>query len=423
MTINSDLPSPSTTTELLVELIEAWAARQDTTSAELIEQLYAYTIPRQDAYEEPFQSILDGIYWSTRRPSLEDFYAERLSKLIIELLAGEDPGRRPHDLLYNIFMLAVGLQRPAVLGPVLQDIYFNKLSKLRAICGSKFDIRILNSLRTALTVNQHNRAMWPLWQKYSRQEHVEEMEGTPLEALQGAIFLPTDSQHADQSSKQADDLPDYDAIGEVLKGVAAWCAPLHDRRKTFRECTRQLKRQIPDLEDWDMQLIMMADKHDWPRWAVESLDSLAIFDEPAEDNQPVFAYLWTPIVESLPESYRTLEASYCGDRVKKIEILTGSEYIKTLARCFERPRQVNPWSDDASVTAIMLAVPTMLWEQALKSKLQPSKHPADERHDYAGHQRLFPLSTTPIKLNTSQLEQIQKRRLKTGQAFVLSARI
>src|SRR5262249_49073958 len=133
--------------------------------------------------------------------------------------------------------------------------------------------------------------------------------------------------------------PYMDALGEALQGMAAFLEGNPDRRPQFRALIQRVKEAYPDRERWDLDLVLLADRHHFPGWAVECLPSL-FFVCDAKDNART-VLLWQPLSGYLEE---TLMEKYCaGGRIVQSSVSKEiPQWFYTLAEKVEERRNDFP---------------------------------------------------------------------------------
>lgn len=121
-------------------------------------------------------------------------------------------------------------------------------------------------------------------------------------------------------------------LGEELRELAFRIAFRHDRRLLFR----QTLAQFAATRRWPERVIDLAEKAQWPAWAVQSIPQRYI--EVKREDTHVIALVWQPFlegVERLPNVHTI--APFCGGEILRVRApLDVGEFLKDLDGAFAK---------------------------------------------------------------------------------------
>src|SRR5207253_9557411 len=90
-------------------IVTNWLMKEDWNMSQLMDWLQGYGLPFAGDADEPYLWLLRGIPEASERHVTEVQFAGRVAALIRECPDVERPGKRPDQILYNLFMLCAGL--------------------------------------------------------------------------------------------------------------------------------------------------------------------------------------------------------------------------------------------------------------------------------------------------------------------------
>jgi hypothetical protein len=236
--------------------VSSWLSSDDWNSTRLIDWFQGYDLPALGHEEEPYLWLLRGIPESGERRPTEKAMANRVAVLLREQPDVRRPGRRPDQVLYNLFMFCAGLSSAEELA----DPLFEVLERYR-LQGKWHGVDLRTSLKAALIANQLDARLWSVWE--------ESLVGEPK-------FLPLDESELVDAVRLMPQSPDrrgepaIDFIGRALKLVAERRSSDSDKEEIFASLTTNVMDTYPGHQ-WGRDLLVQAMKHDWPKWAVENI--------------------------------------------------------------------------------------------------------------------------------------------------------
>lgn len=143
-----------------------------------------------------------------------------------------------------------------------------------------------------------------------------------------------------------------EALGQVLAITAHVLTPCPRRRPLFQTYTKKIMECWLEVFNWDERLIRLADRHQLPRWAVESLPSLFV-PLRVENTEYKQLLLWKPFRILLPESGKGKDwwdhGSLCDGLVREVQVTKKLfDSLRKVRDTFEdRRRRLTHGSDQA----------------------------------------------------------------------------
>src|SRR6185503_11521173 len=141
------------------ELVARWLGDDQAGPGLLVRWLQGYGLPPVGHDEEPYLWLLRGIPPGADRDNVEEAFANRVAKLLDEKPDETRLGERPDQLLYNLYHLCAGLQRPDELGERLYAVFTR--GKLK---GEWRGVDLRYALLGALISNQVDARLLPVWE-------------------------------------------------------------------------------------------------------------------------------------------------------------------------------------------------------------------------------------------------------------------
>jgi hypothetical protein len=204
------------------DMLSAWLAREDWKPEQLLDWLQGYGLPPVGHDDDPFLWVLRGLPEADERHPAETALANRVAKVLDEVKPDvTQPGDRPDELLYNLFMLCAGLSCPDQLADPLYEVF-----KRRKLKGEWLGVDVRDALGAALTSNQLDSRLQPVWETMLEGEEHDFLPGDEYDGFEGIRLMPGS---ADKRGE-----PALDAIGKALKAMARHLEKAHDRRPQFR---------------------------------------------------------------------------------------------------------------------------------------------------------------------------------------------
>ena len=350
--MSSTIPSPRIS-ERQVRLadrirteLDGWL-RGDAPVEQLVRWLRGIDLPPLDEEIHPYVWLYRALAVQGEREPLRRTLAQRCAELLSQ---GYDKANAPQvdsDLLFNLLGLCTLLREPSILAEPLWAM------AARGEFSKEWGGGLLpHQLRVALAENQlpekellpgqGDESLKGVWVSMLDGKPHPALGGQPIDGFEGLRLLP----RADASG-----LPNFDAIGTGLSGMARYLNGSTHRRAEFRAQIARAVRGRPDV-DWARELVLQAHRTHWQRWAVQCLPGLFLDLGMSEDGtQRVL--LWTPILDSIPSELPRGELHWlCDGEVADIALPVETyELASALARKIEPYRRSNPYESDRSVVA------------------------------------------------------------------------
>jgi hypothetical protein len=228
----------------------------------LVRWLQGLGLPAIDPDYHPYQLIYDSILPDD--PEVEFALAQAIAELLNLARANtklEQSGIVEDlrlDFNRNLFALCGRLDDPDLLAdPLSQWVSSSRL--LTPIEQS--------DLLNAIIHNQNDSRYRQVWYSLLRGEGTI-LPGTHFDGFQGMCRMP--------SSAEARGEPSLEDVGNSLKLMATYMESraLHDRRNEFKSLVKDILSLYPHRDDLPYRLIVHADAHHLPVWAVDSFPFL-----------------------------------------------------------------------------------------------------------------------------------------------------
>lgn len=297
-----------------------WLSEPGASLDNLMDWLQGYDLPAAD--EEAFAAVLRGLPIGGQGHDAKEALVER----VVRLLRGEPdvhrPGKRPEALLYNLLALAAALRCPARLGEPLFDMF-----ERRRASGKWNGLDVRDALRSALAANQRDDRYSRIWATMLRRGTHAFLPGGPYDGFTGMLMMPAPGKPPGN--------PAMDEIGWALRMTAEYVDGRYssERRPRFRSLLARVHNEYPPEEAWHRDFIHLANKHDWPKWAVTSLPSLCVYL--GGSRSACRFLLWRMI----PRNGATVEQQLCdGDVLLCTVPLDAAESLLDVAQVLEAMR-------------------------------------------------------------------------------------
>jgi hypothetical protein len=185
--------------------------------------------------------------------------------------------------------------------------------------------------------------------------------------LEGSLLQQwsADASAAPSQVDRTHAMPDTSRFGPMLKQFAEHVEREMDRRREFRLAVEKLIEEHPGLPEWPEELVRIADRSEWPSWAIQSLPSLYVTLGRSPDDEEQ-ALVWHRIYDCFPEVGTILiKNRLCEGQFLEIVIPKSIAPIALeIAQVFEEHRNALPYTSERSfmgaVNNAMLQVETML---------------------------------------------------------------
>ncbi|MBI1786384.1 MAG: XRE family transcriptional regulator [Acidobacteria bacterium] len=261
-------------------ILVPWLEQEIWRTGDLVDWFQGYGLPVTGEEEYPFRWILRSLPLGAERNKYKTTLAARLASLLDERPDVDPPGRRPDDVLYNLFMLCAGLDSPDQLAEPLCAVY----ERLR-----KGEIRLndelRDALRAALARNQIDNRLRPVWERMITHGRDDNLLGNEYEGFAGVRRMP--------ASAQLRGWPDMEAVGCALKKMADHVGQHLDREREFRSLIGQVKELYPADQSMNWDLLAQAHDKQWPDWAWSCVPRLFVWRKPDFFLFAVDPYLFT----------------------------------------------------------------------------------------------------------------------------------
>jgi len=127
-----------------------------------------------------------------------------------------------------------------------------------------------------------------------------------------------------------------DRIGEELKSLANQLEDSSRRRIEFQDKLANLDREV---SAWN--LVILADRHDFPKWTITCLPNLFVKSNTDSNH----ALVWQFVLQFIPETFEYKELdSFCRGEIVRIRMgERASNYVNKLAHRVEGARKSTPY--------------------------------------------------------------------------------
>ncbi len=242
--------------ERMRTLVAGWLASEHWTTGQLIDWFQGYDLPALDRGEEPYLWLLRGIPDANERHSAEKKFATRVAALLREKPDVKRPGKRPDQVLYNLFMLCAALSCPDELFDPSVEVL-----ERQAMHGKWRGIDLRTALKAALISNQKDSRLLSVWEEALRNGNQRFLAIDEYEFVDAARLMPPSLARRGE--------PHLPAIGRALKVVAERHETDGTREKVFASLAKRVIDTFPGRPMWGRDLLLQAVQHEWPKWAVE----------------------------------------------------------------------------------------------------------------------------------------------------------
>lgn len=334
--------------------LDLWLNQQSWKMQELIDWLQGYELPPVGHDEEPFVWILRGLFLNDDRYKAESELAFRLAKLMESDPSSTLLGKRPNQVLYNLFMLCAGLSYPKALAEPLYTIY-----ERRSVEGEWLGVGLRDALQLALVSNQIDSRLQSIWEYMLNGQTDDFLPGDEDDGFNGILLMP--------SAETGLGEPAINEIGGALKIMTKHLEQENGRRPIFLSLIMKAVEAYPGRPSWSYDLVMQADEKLWPAWAVECIPNLYIPLEQVtgEKNR---ALIWHYILACVPRSYNyEILKQVCNGHVLETRLSEqAAMFVEYIAPYFERVRIGNQFpSERAMIGSVAGAMSDLeVWARA-----------------------------------------------------------
>ncbi len=283
--------------------------------------------------EEPYLWILAAMPSGPEEAQARAALALSAGKVIRALIDGKSFGSDHEQLWYNLLKLCSGLNSPDELYRPLRAVFeWRKLPEYHGV-------PIWDILLDALAFNQLNNELEGYWAGLIRNPGP-----TPrFLAFNGCVMMPSSGAPGDRGR------PYVDRIGFALKWMAHDLEERRDRRFEFGHLIQEVKDTYPGWVSFDKDILRQADRHRWPKWAVECAPSLYELKENGR------AILWKDIALTLPDSCDLEDKkSLCDGVVLDVRLNGARDYVSRVAPVLERFRIAEEASSEGAMHGAVL---------------------------------------------------------------------
>lgn len=249
-------PTEDSPTAMMTAHIER-AVESGEGSAELLEQwLQGFDLPPLGMDEEPYVWILRGHAEAVERVQAEKTLASWLAEFFEKKPDVEPVGEFPDRLLFNAFLLTAGLASPDELWEPLLAIY-----ERRELSGDYLGLDHRSSLRSALSQNQGDARLEPVWRTMATGKETDFLPGNAYNGLEALTMMP--------DPKKGRGHPALEALGEALTCLVRRLdkQPVVRDSRLKRLLGRLLSRYPGEERKIHAHMGQVAKERDWPPWA------------------------------------------------------------------------------------------------------------------------------------------------------------
>jgi hypothetical protein len=324
------------------DLLGSWLNKDEIFVPQLLNWLQGYDLPPIGHHEEPYLWLLRALPTGSKRPEAERSLAQ-VAQAILQLDPDVNPqGNRPEQLTYNLLMLSAGLSCPDELAEPLFNIFVRE-----KLSGTWMGIELRSALRVALTENQIDNRLKPVWEQMVSSQKNLFLLGNDYDGFEGILLMPLSQEQRGE--------PDIEAIGKALKMLASAMEEEEDRGQDFRFLINRVFEAYPGRPSLQEALVYQADKNNWPYWAVEALPTLCFHAETQLPNAETIFYLWRPLIDVFEGEYRFTEAqTLCDDQVVIVSLPQETvDFVEQIGPIFDWNRYHNPYMTVRSSIAVM----------------------------------------------------------------------
>jgi hypothetical protein len=327
---------------LLRKVLCAWLGQSAWSPNQILRWLEGYDLPPVGHEDEPHLWLLRGLPLAEDRSRAETILAARIAGVLDKQPDVQRPGTRPDQILYNLLMLCAGLSCPDQLAEPLYAMFKRKQLK-----GEWVGIDHRSSLRAALTENQVDNRLQPVWEGMLEGRADDFLGSNAYDGFEGIVLMPRSSNDRG--------LPALDAIGKALVGMVETLERHENRRSEVRRLLTQVTETYPGHPNWDLTLLSLADGFRWPRWAVECLPRLCFELDPETGSEQTVCALWEPVVNIVDQAYKLrIKKSFCAGQVLlAVPPKDAFPLINQVALPLEQNRRENPYYTDRSSDAVV----------------------------------------------------------------------
>jgi hypothetical protein len=236
---------------------------------------------------EDYAELLRRLVASDDRARIE----EELGGRLLSALEADPLNRRHPDTAlsereagrtYGLLMLCAGLRRQKPLYDRLYGLFSRRIN-----LGWYKGVDVRAGLREALTVQQCDTRLGPVWNSMLRGEPHEYLPGGPGEGFRGVLMLSTLTSATHRQY--------MDLLGDALGAMTRHLASAQDRRRTFQGLLDQARLLSKLPPQRDEELIYTAHRHAWPDWAVQCLPLFSCRQSQESPQVSYAAVLWRPL--------------------------------------------------------------------------------------------------------------------------------
>ena len=232
-----------------------WLRQEDWQPQQLIDWLEGHKLQRVGYEDEPYVWILRGLPLGDERCWAETRLAQRVATVLEDEPDVKKPGKRPEQVLFNLFMLCAGLNCPDELNKPLRQVLGRK-----ALKGEWLGVDLRYTLQGALTWNQLDRHLESVWDAMLSGKGHDFLPGDEYVGFDGILQMP--------ESEATRGEPYLAAIGRALGAMALLLEGETDRTLEFAALIEKVTNTHPlRPDDWDVRLALEAEKNAWPAWA------------------------------------------------------------------------------------------------------------------------------------------------------------
>lgn len=348
----------------LIDFVESrCAAVAPWTAEQVLKWMCGIGLPPVGQSELPYVWIGKGIDGSSQSGELKRRFASRILECSEEIQQHLLPQRsewlaklegHPGDAATNLWSLMTLLERPDLLGPVIRRFVelYDELRNANASDDPPWlsleeHRPVRQRLLSAAIFNQDTDEFVPDWKLIACDRPCESrfQAGYTGDGVEGLVRSPGTS------------LERLEDIGEAIACYSRLEPSLERRRQLVDWLSRIRNCFEPFIANVDEQLILIADRYEFPRWVSASLPRLFVrrgFDDTVEQ-----CYVWAPIYAAFRNS--NLGTNYSEEQLCLGEVLRlhGAkvgliDLIERISAATDVLRLKNPFTSDAVKREIVL---------------------------------------------------------------------
>lgn len=248
-------PAALTSDEIMARRIDCWL-KDDAPLEQFADWLRGYGFPMAWDNDEPYRCLLRGLENLKLDQESISTFCIKTADFLDRAPAITHTGKRPEQVLYNLFMLAHHLHRPNILSSPLYQVYMRG-----QVYGAWMGVDLRVALRDALVENQIDQSARHIWESLfeaDTDKHL--LPGDTLNGFIGLFKMP---------NLGTGRRPDVESILWGLSKVVIHldqAGPQSNRGVKLPLLINAVVNEYADIE-WSSLISQRARKDKWKRWA------------------------------------------------------------------------------------------------------------------------------------------------------------